>query len=105
VPAPSVKLPQAAKADTGACGGLRAHPSDRLLISLIPYPGAAGSAGFRLAIQNTSGLRGARIKGRAIDVQQALRQRGGLSNAEDLMLRLDADDPLDAMVRMTTEAG
>jgi 5-methylcytosine-specific restriction enzyme subunit McrC len=82
-----------------------ADPSKDLPASLIFYPGAAGSVGFRLAIQNTSGLRGARITGRAIEIQQALQRRGDISGAKDGKLLLDPDDPLAAMVRTITDAG
>jgi 5-methylcytosine-specific restriction enzyme subunit McrC len=69
-----------------------AHPAAGSPASLILYPATSGSAGFRLAIQNTSGLRGARIAGLPVDIEQAL-QRHYIS-AEDGILLLGEDDPL-----------
>jgi hypothetical protein len=69
-----------------------AHPAAGSPASLILYPATSGAAGFRLAIQNTSGLRGARIAGLPIDIEQTL-QRHHIS-AEDGTLLLGEDDPL-----------
>lgn len=61
--------------------------------SLILYPATSGAAGFRLAIQNTSGLRGARIAGLPIDIEKTLRRRD-TDGAEDGTPLLAEDDPL-----------
>jgi 5-methylcytosine-specific restriction enzyme subunit McrC len=82
-----------------------AEPGNDLPASLIFYPGAAGSAGFRLAIQNTSGLRGARITGRAIEIQQALQRQGDLTGAKDGELLRDPDDPLAATIGTVPSTG
>jgi 5-methylcytosine-specific restriction enzyme subunit McrC len=62
----------------------------------ILYPGTPGSAGFRLAVQNTSGVRGARITGKPIDVRQVLERRGDGFRGEDLWP--DAGDLLASLV-------
>jgi 5-methylcytosine-specific restriction enzyme subunit McrC len=69
-----------------------AHHAAGTPSSLIIYPATAGSAGFRLAIQNTSGLRGARITGLPVDIEKALRRHD--TGAEDGSLLPAQDDPL-----------
>jgi len=80
-----------------------AHPAAGTPPSLILYPATSGAAGFRLAIQNTSGLRGARIAGLPIDIEQML-QRHHIS-AEDSTLLLGEDDPLATLTGMIVNAG
>jgi 5-methylcytosine-specific restriction enzyme subunit McrC len=73
---------------------VRASPA-----SLILYPSTSGSAGFRLAIHNVSGLRGARIVGQPIDIEQELQQRNDAIGADDGTLLLDEDDLLQRIAR------
>jgi 5-methylcytosine-specific restriction enzyme subunit McrC len=63
----------------------------------ILYPGTSGSAGFRLAVQSTSGVRGARITGKPIDVGQVLQRRVDGFRGEDLWP--DAGDLLTSQAR------
>jgi hypothetical protein len=71
-----------------------AHPAAGSPASLILYPATSGSAGFRLAIQNTSGLRGARIAGLPVDIERALQRRHHTGGTKDGTLPLAPDDPL-----------
>jgi 5-methylcytosine-specific restriction enzyme subunit McrC len=78
-----------------------ADPGGGSPASLILYPATSGSAGFRLAIQNISGLRGARIVGRPIDIEKALQRRNDAVGTEDGTVLLDQDDPLAAFSHTT----
>jgi hypothetical protein len=65
-------------------------------VRLDPLPRHVRLGGFRLAVQNTSGVRGARITGKPIDVRQVLQRRGDGFHGEDLWP--DADDLLSSLV-------
>jgi 5-methylcytosine-specific restriction enzyme subunit McrC len=80
-----------------------AHPAAGTPFSLIIYPATSGAAGFRLAIQNTSGLRGARIAGLPVDIEQTL-QRHHIGGAEDGTLVLAQDDLLAALTGANANA-
>jgi hypothetical protein len=69
-----------------------------------PLPDTSGSTGFRLAIQNISGLRGARIAGPPVDIEQALQRRHVTGGAEDRTLLLVQDDPLATFTGAITDA-
>ena len=71
-----------------------ADPGHRTPATLILYPGTSGSAGFRLAIQNLSGLHGARIVGQPIDIGNQLQRRNDGIGADHGMLPLDEDNLL-----------
>ena len=81
-----------------------ADPGPGSPASLILYPGTSGSAGFRLAIQNISGLRGARIAALPVDIEQALQRRHDAGGAEDGTLLLAQDDPLATLTGAITDA-
>lgn len=81
-----------------------ADPGPGSPASLILYPGTSGSAGFRLAIQNISGLRGARIAALPVDIEQALQRRHDAGGAEDRTLLLVQDDPLATLTGAITDA-
>jgi hypothetical protein len=76
----------------------RGNPPGKQPASLILYPGTSGSTGFRLAIHNISGLRGARIVGRPIDIEQELQRRSDAIGADDGTPLLDEDDLLVAVL-------
>jgi hypothetical protein len=80
-----------------------AHPTTGAPSSLILYPATSSSAGFRLAIQNTSGLRGARIAGLPIDIEQTLKRH--YLGAEDGTLLLAQDDLLATLTGANAYAG
>jgi 5-methylcytosine-specific restriction enzyme subunit McrC len=82
-----------------------ADPAGDPPVSFIVYPGASGLEGFRLAVQSISGVRGARITGLAVDIEQVLLRRDNNSGTSGNLWPDPDDDPLISLLERPDRPG